>query len=635
MCGISGVVSLLPNDHEILLSQARANLFHRGPDYFGYKKINNVLTLAHNRLSILDLNPRSNQPFDFGIGSLVFNGEIYNYLKLRDSIAALPQFRTNHFSTQSDTEVLAAGLSIFGEEFVDSIDGMYAFSWFNSQSQELILAADPFGIKQIYYYHSPSLFIFGSEFEFVCNTLIELGRTLAVDQFSFDCTYSFLSPCIGSTLFQNVHRLLPGQLIKIFMPSVLNNHQIGMESMSARSHLFGSSCTIASQSLRVATNSISNHLNQAMYSDARVAALCSGGIDSTVIAQAYAIRSGESDKLSLLTAKHPPSKEGFVDDFFYANQVAKKLNLPIHSSTIKALDWERFCLISDSISCPGDITAASPLYDLCSFANDRGFKVLFSGLGADEIFGGYRQHQLLALQSILNQKARHLFALLFSVLPNIPLMPSPFRRRFRLSSRQIVSGPLESTIQSMCWGSSSAELLKNFQSLLTMRASILAINLSSSTVKNAQLLFFLHFLASTHLPVTDSVSMRFSVELRPVFLSKTMFNLFHRPLSAFAALIPKFILKYYLLSRFSLSFVFRPKSGFGSEPCNSNSLFYENLYRVISESSFLPDSLKERVNSDCKLQQFRGDSRSRYGLIALAHASRLVSRILNKSSIAS
>jgi asparagine synthase (glutamine-hydrolysing) len=560
----------------------------------------------------------------------VYNGEIYNYHDLRRDLLGDESKDLISFSTESDTEVLAVGLSLYGVEYSQKIDGMYAFAWFEQASEFLTLSADPFGIKQIYFYHSPDLFVFGSEFEFVCNVVRSLGRALDINQLAFECTYSFLSPCIGSTLFSNVHRLLPGEVIKIKVPSSPCIQDIVLESHSVNPHLLSDANDRSSQSWGEDSESLRSLLLQAMHSDARVATLCSGGVDSTVIALAATSGSWLNGSMPLLTARHPPSEEGFTTDYNYAHLVAEKLKLQLHSSDCSSLDWDQFCRLSDSISCPGDITAASPLYSLCSYAKDEGVKVLISGLGADEIFAGYRQHQLLALQAIFGISSRQFLAKLFHFFSQFGLLPRAMRRRLQLAGQLISSSPVESTIQSMCWGSSSADLLREFKELLIDRSSVLGIDLSHASVGSAQLLFFLHFLASTHLPVTDSVSMRFSIELRPIFLSKAMYRHFYKNVSLGEVLIPKLSLKRFLLSQFSLPFVLRSKCGFGSEPSTSKPAFAENLLGLIGETAFLSDSLKARAQSDYQSFCAGRDSRSAYGLIALAHASRLVGRIVNR-----
>jgi asparagine synthase (glutamine-hydrolysing) len=183
MCGISGIISSSKVFHDVLIQAARVDLSHRGPDYFNsVTTCNSLVTLAHNRLSIVDNDPQSNQPFLLGSNVLVFNGEIYNYEILREELAAslggLSRPQTN-----SDTEVLATGLLHYGNDFLDRLDGMFAFAWLDKAESTLRLFSDPFGVKQIYYFldERTGTFVFGSEFEFLCKLVKKLGFDLFVD----------------------------------------------------------------------------------------------------------------------------------------------------------------------------------------------------------------------------------------------------------------------------------------------------------------------------------------------------------------------------------------------------------------------------------------------------------------------
>src|SRR5262245_24785526 len=155
MCGLAGLLSRTTNTllEQRFISVAKTSLAKRGPDNFSCQKIGENILLAHARLAIIDIATGA-QPMDDGDGVIVYNGEIYNYLELREGNGA---YRTN-----SDTEVLLRGLTSRGVEYLKSIDGMFAFAHYNKKKRQILLARDEFGIKPLYYFKSSSFFAFAS-----------------------------------------------------------------------------------------------------------------------------------------------------------------------------------------------------------------------------------------------------------------------------------------------------------------------------------------------------------------------------------------------------------------------------------------------------------------------------------------
>ena len=161
MCGIAGSIT----DYKIsqnLEKKILASMYHRGPDdrgkaYFKFKK--NLISFFHTRLSIIDLNERSVQPMTYKYATIVFNGEIYNYLELRSFLTK----KGYKFNTSSDTEVLLISYIHWGEEFIKHLNGMWAFSIWDNKKKQLILSRDRFGEKPLYYYNKFNNFFFSSE----------------------------------------------------------------------------------------------------------------------------------------------------------------------------------------------------------------------------------------------------------------------------------------------------------------------------------------------------------------------------------------------------------------------------------------------------------------------------------------
>ena len=145
MCGIGIAISLGSDEHKFIADQININQYYRGPDF---KRIKNYdhFSFCHQRLSIIDLNERSHQPFIYRNIELIFNGEIYNFVSLREELKKLGYV----FSTTSDTEVISIGIHHYGKTFLKKLDGMFSICWLDQKTNIIYLTADPFGIKQIY-----------------------------------------------------------------------------------------------------------------------------------------------------------------------------------------------------------------------------------------------------------------------------------------------------------------------------------------------------------------------------------------------------------------------------------------------------------------------------------------------------
>ncbi|MGY5354049.1 asparagine synthase (glutamine-hydrolyzing) [Wenyingzhuangia sp. IMCC45467] len=156
MCGIAGVIGVDANQKSLDCMLEKQH--HRGPDYRGFWKDENVF-LGHNRLSILDLSAKSNQPFESNCGNyiLVFNGEIYNYIELKKELSFY------NFNTSSDSEVLLASYIKWGKDCLHKLNGMFSFSIWHKKEQTLFAARDRFGVKPFYYHHSQNTLYFASE----------------------------------------------------------------------------------------------------------------------------------------------------------------------------------------------------------------------------------------------------------------------------------------------------------------------------------------------------------------------------------------------------------------------------------------------------------------------------------------
>ena len=162
MCGIAGIIdpTLSRDQGEVLLTKMLESIRHRGPDNSS-QWIDMPVLLGHNRLSIIDLSDDANQPMEFDDLMIVYNGEVYNYLEIKDDLIK----KGYRFRTKSDTEVVLAAYKEWGGECVKRFVGMWAFAIWDKTRRELFCSRDRFGIKPFYFIHAGDKFYFGSEYK--------------------------------------------------------------------------------------------------------------------------------------------------------------------------------------------------------------------------------------------------------------------------------------------------------------------------------------------------------------------------------------------------------------------------------------------------------------------------------------
>src|SRR4051812_48844455 len=208
MCGIAGIVSLDGRSTPGLdqLSRMAGALRHRGPDEFGIYRDRRA-GLAHARLSIIDL-ATGQQPLSNEDGTLwvVFNGEIFNYLELREELIA----RGHRFRTRSDTEVIVHAFEEWGEEAFGRFNGQFAIALWNSQTNELVLARDPVGVRPLYLAEHAGRVIFASEVKAIFAADPALSRELSPRGLAQ--TFTFWTVVAPQTAFASVRELRPGTL---------------------------------------------------------------------------------------------------------------------------------------------------------------------------------------------------------------------------------------------------------------------------------------------------------------------------------------------------------------------------------------------------------------------------------------
>ena len=372
MCGIYGLVSL---DQAVDPSEGLRRtqmLTHRGPDFRGSRLRDNVF-LGHTRLSILDLTPAGNQPFTDGEDALVFNGEIYNWRALQQQYLA---GETLH--SRSDTEVLFLLLKRMGSSCLPLLNGMFAFAFHEPAKRTLLLARDTVGIKPLYFVSGASRFEFSSEIKSLEYEpdLNRLKEFVIFNRFGED----FLP-------FANVHEVLPGNYVALDCVTGRQTQHAYLEvesrvrretyqQLAARHDLVDELDTLLQRSVALHEQS-----------DAPIGVLCSGGVDSSIISAIVAKR---HPNIALYHADF----EGEGSEAHFADMVARHIGAPINKTRIsQGQFWELFPEVTFAQDMPVSQPHSVSLCLIARKAQQDGLKVLLSGEGADELFGGYWWHQ--------------------------------------------------------------------------------------------------------------------------------------------------------------------------------------------------------------------------------------------------
>jgi asparagine synthase (glutamine-hydrolysing) len=372
MCGIIGVVASCAADRGAAIEKALQLMHHRGPDDRGVW-VDDSIMLGHTRLSILDLSPLGHQPMTDRSArfAITFNGEIYNYLELRQELIELG----HQFLSKTDTEVLLAAYIEWGNSCLQRLQGMFAFAIWDKVAKTLFLARDRTGEKPLYYYLRDRTFYFGSELRALVSLLPKVPDLdpAAIDAYLH---YQFVpeprTPLVGIEKLPAAHYLL----IKSPELEILPQRYWSLENIAP---IEGDPVTLIRQQL-------DRTIELTLRSDVPVGVSLSGGIDSGGIASLAAPK--YRDTLQAFSVGYP-DRPAF-DERRKAEKLAKQLGLPFYEVELKTA--ELVDLFPDLISMSDDPVAdiaAYGHYAVSKLAADRNVKVVLGGIGGDELFWGY------------------------------------------------------------------------------------------------------------------------------------------------------------------------------------------------------------------------------------------------------
>ena len=507
MCAIFGIIDLENKiDLKKKLIHFSDKLVHRGPDFQSHWiSSNKKIGFGHCRLSIVDLDKRSNQPFLFQENLvLTFNGEIYNFEQLR----VILEKKGYQFKTFSDTEVLLFSYREWKEKILDYLDGMFAFAIYDKKEDKIFLARDRSGQKPLYFSNQNGLFIFSSEIGPI------LSSNLIKNKINISALNNYLSMGYSSkdeTLVEGINKLDQGTSIEFS----INKNRLTKKKYFSYSYDefiktgWGRDETFL---IKILKENLTMSCEKILNTDVPVSLLLSGGLDSSIITGIYSKILGK--KVNTFNI----SFENHTDlDDKYALKVSKYFNTSHERITIKSNKSADIIdeIIQNFSTEPFGDSSLIPSY-LVYKELSKNFKVAIGGDGADELFGGYKHVQRHMYQGIFkygfNKNSK------MNKYKNI--IGNKFARGL-LSEKKYF--PYEANFFSYV---DRKKLFRN-QSIVNSESIFNEFKIKNSTLdlKNYLTYDFNYYLPNNILPKIDTASMMNSVEARSPFLSRDMINI--------------------------------------------------------------------------------------------------------------
>ena len=376
MCGIAGVFDfkvgreINRNSLNLMIKM----LHHRGPDGTGYKIFDSV-GLAHSRLSIIDLTT-GQQPIHNEDKTIwtVFNGEIFNYIELRENLIA----KGHSFYTKSDTEVIVHLYEEYGDDFVTHLNGQFAISLYDLKNKRLLLIRDRTGILPLFYLQDNSKLYFGSEIKAL---LAGSQHIPGININALDQIFTFWSPISPETIFNDVFEVSPGHMLMIDHNGIKNIKYWDWEFPTNYQYISGDENVLANELKELLIDSTRIRLR----ADVPVGAYLSGGLDSSVLT-ALIHYYGDVPLRTFSIGFDDDS----LDETHYQNLMNQHINT--QHSLIKCFRNDianNFIKTIWNTETPILRTAPVPMSLLSGLVRQQGYKVVLTGEGSDEVFGGY------------------------------------------------------------------------------------------------------------------------------------------------------------------------------------------------------------------------------------------------------
>jgi asparagine synthase (glutamine-hydrolysing) len=396
MCGIAGIVSLYKREE--LSQQIKAAtqiLTHRGPQHEQYwqNKKGNV-TFGHQRLCIIDVDPRSNQPLhSLNRYHIVHNGELYNYLEIKKEL----QGKGYHFSTESDTEVIVAAYDAYKKDCLQHFDGMFAFAIWDEQEQILFAARDRFGEKPFFFFYSEEGLLFASEIKALWAGGVDkrVNEAMLYNYLTIGYTANPFNP--QETFYQDIWKLPAASLLE-YKPS---SNELSIQQYWT-TYIDENNTITADEAAEQFKVLLKESIRKRLRSDVAIGTSLSGGLDSSSIVALCSQQASQNYTHKCFTAVFP----GFdKSEEQYASLIAKQFGLSHHLINIDEEDLlEDLDKIMWHQEEPVNSASIVAQYKVYQSAKQNGVTVLLDGQGADEILAGYHKYYKWWWQQLYAEK---------------------------------------------------------------------------------------------------------------------------------------------------------------------------------------------------------------------------------------
>jgi len=398
MCRIAGIISPQHTRLQEDILQMRDAMQHGGPDGAGvFVDVAKGIALGHRRLSLLDLSAAGAQPMQDASAryQLVFNGELYNYAELKEELLALGY----HFRSNSDTEVVLYAFIAWGKEAFHRFNAMFALAIYDTHTCILTLARDAVGIKPLYYHQAANRFLFASELR--AFKALDAHWPLQKNWSIYFLAFGFIPEPF--TQLQNIYALAPGSFMQINAKAqCVNVASFVQETKKLR-------ITQEADAIAAIRSSLSAAVQRQLVADAPLGVFLSGGVDSSILT---AIASKYKQPLQTLSIAF---EQGAFSEAPYQEAVAQAYQTQHKAYTLSAdLFYEHLADIQAAMDQPSNDGVNT--YFISKYAHESGLKTVLSGLGADELFGGYPSFKHAHRVNVLSHLPFFTIQLLQSVL---------------------------------------------------------------------------------------------------------------------------------------------------------------------------------------------------------------------------
>jgi len=515
MCGIFGIIHFNGKPIDTVKAENAAKaLSHRGPDDYGtFLSASGNAFFCHYRLSIIELSKLGHQPMTTGDGryTILYNGEIYNYQTIKNS-----EYKIQNWHTNSDTEAVLKLYEKYGEESLKKLRGMFAFAVWDEKEKSLFAARDRFGIKPLYYLINKDEFIFSSELK----AIKKYKENLTISQRGVEAFLKTGSVPAPLTIYNETKSLLPGEFIKVILTG---NYSLKKwwnfeEILDASDEVINYNDSSRAEIKSALLDSIKAHC----VSDVEVGAFLSGGVDSTSIVSL--MNKAGAQKLRTVSVAFPGNK---LDESFFAKKAAEKYGIehteyPLTETDVSN-DIENFFSVIDQPTIDGLNT-----YFVSKAAADIGLKVVMSGLGGDELFGGYSTFRYIPELEFINRIPFSSFAIKAAAPFIKNLVPPKAHEYLKNSDEENASYKL---FRGLFTGD---EISKIYNDLSFDKQNLTFDNYQSvydstfitrhSALKYVSYLETTNYMANQLLRDSDTFSMCHSIELRVPFVDDRLYS---------------------------------------------------------------------------------------------------------------